>query len=79
MDATKILEEMDQFKELWNQVAITCGLHSNEFFYTGIKWKQKIMMPAKSQVRVKVTTTATKKQQNETDQSNLEVKTCQWC
>lgn len=39
MDATKILEEMDQFKELWNQVAIACGLHSNAFFYTGIKWK----------------------------------------
>lgn len=23
MDATKILEEMDQFKELWNQVALS--------------------------------------------------------
>ena len=23
MDATKILEEMDQFKELWNQVILT--------------------------------------------------------
>ena len=41
MDATKILEEMDQFKELWNQVALGSGIHSNVIFYTGIKRNRK--------------------------------------
>ena len=40
MDATKILEEMDQFKELWNQVTtlslyVVTGLQNNAFLCNG--------------------------------------------
>ena len=65
MDATKILEEMDQFKELWNQVALTCRLHSNTFFYSSIKRnrKKRCLPNCKSKCNL----------------SNLEVETCQWC
>lgn len=79
MDATKILEEMDQFKELWNQVAIACGLHSNAFFLH--RHKMEIENNDASQItsQSKGNHKSNKKQQNETNQSNLEVKTCQWC
>ena len=42
MDATKILEEMDQFKELWNQVTLNLDVLIMFYaLYTGIKRNRK--------------------------------------